>query len=167
MIYVKIAIIFGGPYVISYLFAFLDPDQYIIIDDELTFEEADKECNAAGTNMYEPDEMTNDEVLELASTKGINQFWIGVRNISGHLVLASDNTSILWSHTKPKPQDTNCADNACFILGKEGGSQPTTTFDFSFWSGKCCSTKKYGAVCDKKLRKFSRLFFLRFVTMDA
>ena len=126
----------------------------------MTFQEAYTRCVATDSKLFEPkDIVTNDEVLKLAQDKGMNQFWIGIHNYQ----YASDGTPILWSNKLKGSQDTDCDDNGCFVFGKEGGGLPTFDFNFGKWSGKCCTLKKYGAVCDKKKSKFLRSFFLHYL----
>ena len=134
----------------------LDEDQYEIVNQELNYEEAYMDCSMKGAKLFEPKEVaTNDRVIELAQKKGLNKFWIGIHNNK----YQSDNSPILWSNPKPKPQDTSCDDNACFILGEEAENQQPGTFDFGLWTGKCCTLKKFGAVCDKKMGNFFEIIF--------
>ena len=110
-----------------------------------------------GGKLFEPkDPVTNDEVMKLAQDKGMNKFWIGIHNYQ----YANDNTPILWSNAGNKDKvPESCNDNACFILGEEGGNLQPGTFDFGLWTGKCCTIKKYGAVCDKKIGNFFEIIF--------
>ena len=144
----------------------IDPNQYEIINEELSFAEAKAKCKDKNFKLFEPkDTSTNNEVQKFAEDNGLNKFWIGIHN---H-VYASDNTPLLWSNFKPKPLDQSCDDNYCPCAGpgcdEVNGLIPPSTFNFGKWAGKCCSIKKFGAVCDKKIGKFSEIIVFALVIL--
>ena len=104
------------------------------------------------------DKETNNDILKLAEDNGVNSFWLGIYNDK----YASDNTSLLWSNQKPKELNHLCDDNVCPCLGpgcdefdgELDGDTQISNHNFGKWVGKCCSVKKFGAVCDKKIGKF-------------
>ena len=83
------------------------------------FEDAEAYCINHGGKLFEPKSSNvNMDITDLAKTRGISDFWIGINDKSqeGTFVYASDATPIIWNNWVDGQPD-NVGDQDCAQIG--------------------------------------------------